>query len=89
MFLLVGSYLYKECDLADLHSGVTRSFVNWSIASMLIGTHRMRIKIRFLKPEYPIVGFLEWLFDTALAATVFLLVFAGIFYLLNGVSMWV
>ncbi len=52
---------------------------------MLIGTHRMRMKIRHLKPEYPLVGFLDWFFDTVLTVAAFLIVFAGVFYLLTNV----
>jgi len=55
---------------------------------MVIGTHRMRMKIRFLKPEYPVVGILEWLFDTAVMIFIFVLVFAGVYYLLDNFGSW-
>jgi len=50
---------------------------------MLLGTHKMRMKLRHLKPEYPVVGILDWFFDTALVLLIFCLVFATVFYLLS------
>ena len=50
---------------------------------MLIGTHRWRIKIRHLKPEYPFIGVLEWVFDAVVMAAVFLLVFGSVYFFLE------
>lgn len=49
---------------------------------MLIGTHRMRMKVRHMKPKYPMLGIVEWIFDFVVSASVFLMVFGIVYFLL-------
>jgi hypothetical protein len=50
---------------------------------MLIGTYRMRMKVRHLKPKYPILGMVEWVVDFFIYVVAFLGVFGLVYYLLT------